>query len=434
MPRDRRGALWATAYTLAGGAVGAAAATVGRVVSDTDFRERLGRGPTLPEGVRPLWLHGASVGEMGTLKPLVSVLERQRPGMAWGITSTTVTGRARADALFPDALFRRLLPIDAWPAPGRFIDAVRPAALIVVETEIWPKLLMSLERRGVPVCLASARMTGRSHRGYRRARGLFRRVLRTIDLIATRSDEDRERFLDLGADPERTVVAGNTKLDVLSTGPSDGSDARTDMTALLGSRHVVVWGCLRPGEEAIAIELIGSLCPRSDALWVIAPRHPEEFDRVATALTRAGIAIVRRSGMGDAVPTDVSVLLVDTLGELRDFYEAADVAIVGGTFAAYGGHNLMEPAAFGVPVVFGPDTSSWTDDAERLLEHDGGVRVHGPGELCDAVWTLLSAPESRQRLGRGAREAADAGRGASGRVIAALESRGFFDAVTTRTP
>lgn len=424
---------WEVAYAIAGGAVGTAADTVGRVWRRDSLRARLGAGDPLPAEERPLWFHGASVGEVATLKPLVVETLRQQPGLSWGVTTTTTTGLAATSEPFRDARFRRLLPLDAWPATGRFLRRVHPGAVMIVETEIWPKLLLSLARARVPVCMASARMTAQSFGRYRRARPLFGAIFSSLHLIAARSEEDRERFVALGAAESRTVVLGNTKLDV------DGSAEATFQTSaeeraygrLLGGRHAVVWGCLRPGEEGLAFRVMADLSGRTDALWVLAPRHLTEFDAVAAKLTRNGIPFLRWSKR-DAASGRPRVLLVDTLGDLRAFYARADVAVVGGTFARHGGHNLMEPAAFGVPVLFGPDTAAWPDDAARLEEGSGGLRVHGPGDLGNGLWHLLDDPDTRCKMGRAARRAADAGRGASRRIVDALAPTGFFEGVTRR--
>jgi 3-deoxy-D-manno-octulosonic-acid transferase len=433
------GRLLEAAYTLAGGALGVAA-SAGRILGSSSLDERLGHGDPLPEAIRPLWFHGASVGELATIAPLAQEIRRQVPGLHWGVTTTTTTGRAAAAERLDGAHFRRLLPLDAWPATDRFLDRIHPGALIIVETEIWPRLLIALERRRVPVCLASARLTAGSTRRYRRVLGLVRRVLRSLDLVAARSDADRRRFLELGVDPDRILVLGNTKLDALpdalSEAEAEGGAGETRYSRAAGDRHLVVWGCHRPGEDELAVSTIEALGGRIGALWVVAPRHLPDFDRVAGVLSQAGVPFVRWSTLApeDPVPDGVSVILVDTLGELRHFYAAADVAVVGGTFGRYGGHNLMEPAVFGVPVFFGTDTSSWPEDAERLLHHGGGARVHGPRELAETLVEALSTPETRRRMGRGAREAAEEGRGASARIADALGARGFFEGVTRDTP
>lgn len=435
LENERRASPWELAYAVAGGLLGTAAWGVSRFLSDRTLRDRLGEIPALEPERRPLWFHGASVGELSTLGPLLGEVATQVPGIEWGVTTTTRTGREAAGARCPGAAFRTLLPIDAWPAADRFLDAIHPGAFIIVETELWPRLLLLAGRRGIPTCLASARLTSQSLRRYRRAAPLFHRVLRSLDLIAARSEDDRSRFLELGADPSRTLVLGNTKLDAPAESP-DRAQAVTfkrRLDQLLGERHLVVWGCLRPGEEQMAIEALRALRDRTDALWVFAPRHLPEFDRTAAALDRAGVAYVRWSTLDPIRPSgNVDLLLLDTLGELPMFYAQADVAIVGGTFGSYGGHNLMEPARFGVPVIFGRDTSSWPDDARRLLETGGGMRVHGPRDLLDSLWRTLGDPQTRSRLGRGALEAAEAGRGASRRIVDALLARGFFEGVTRR--
>jgi 3-deoxy-D-manno-octulosonic-acid transferase len=402
------------------------------VLGRWDVAERLARGgEPLPRGLRPLWLHAASVGELSTLRPLVAEILRSVERIDWGLTTLTRTGEQAAAEQFPDTCFRRLLPLDVWPATDRFLDAVHPGAVLFVETEIWPRLILSLQRQGVPVCIASARLSESSMRGYRRFRGLFRSVLGSVDFIGARSEEDRARFVELGADPQRTVALGNAKLD-------DTSDARPELgptrgqrlQRLAAGRPIVVWGSLRPGEESIAIRAIRATGLDRGAFWVLAPRHPAEFDRVTEQVATSNLRTVRWSAEedGDDGPTDV--LILDTLGELRAFYAQAAVAVVGGSFGEYGGHNVMEPASLGIPVLFGPDTGDWPEDSARLIESGGGIRVPEADRLDATLAALLTDTETRREKGRAAREAADAGRGASRRTVEALLGTGFFTGVT----
>ncbi len=418
---------WEILYSLAGSAVGGAASLWSRVAAGAALRERVGHVDHLPDDVRPLWYHGASVGELATMIPLAAEIERRLPGLDWGVTSTTVAGQSSAVKRCPSARFHHLLPLDAWPATERFVSAVHPAAVIIVETEIWPHLIRTLARKNVPICLASARVTSGSVKSYRRVAPLFKSMLELTDLIAARSEEDRERFLFLGAPADRTVVLGNTKLDAPAEEHDEARVAR--IGELAGDRHLVVWGCLRPGEEELVINAYKSLKDRLEGLWVLAPRHLPVFESTAARLTDEGLAFSRWS-RPETLSGETDLLLLDTLGELRDFYACADVAVVGGTFGGYGGHNLMEPAQYGVPVIFGRDTSSWPEDAARLLELGGGRRVHGPHDLTDTIFEVLSDPEARSRLGSQARSASEAGRGASARIVDELLARDFFHNVS----
>jgi 3-deoxy-D-manno-octulosonic-acid transferase len=428
---DPRSTLSELVYDTAGGALGVAATLLRPLLGRWDLTQRLGHGDRLPGDLRPLWIHAASVGEISTLRPLAAETRSRLDGIHWGLTTTTRTGAQAAAEHLSDAMFRRLLPLDVWPATDRFLDAVHPGAAIFLETELWPRLMLSLARRRVPTCLASARLSESSVRGYRRFGGLFRRVLRSLDLIATRSEDDRTRFLELGADPRRTVVLGNTKLDNAGEPPpflEPEKDQR--VSRMVAGRSLVVWGSLRPGEEAIATTAIRATGGETGAFWVLAPRHPSEFDRTAEFAARAGLRTSRWSACSDSANETVDLLILDTLGELRAFYVRADVAVVGGSFGEYGGHNLMEPAGLGVPVLFGPDTGEWPEDTTRLLESGGGARVQDADELRDALIRLMQEPEERQKMGHAAREAAGAGQGASRRIVDTLLEAGFFDGVT----
>ena len=428
---DPRTTLSELVYNTAGGALGVAATLLRPLLGRWDLTQRLGHGERLPVESRPLWIHAASVGEISTLRPLAAEARSRLDGIQWGLTTTTRTGAQAAAEHLPDAMFRRLLPLDVWPATDRFLDAVHPGAAIFLETELWPRLLLSLAQRKVPTCLASARLSESSVRGYRRFGGLFRRAVRSLDLIATRSEDDRTRFLELGADPRRTVVLGNTKLDNADDPPAAlEAEKERRVSRMAAGRSVVVWGSLRPGEEAIATTAIRATGGETGAFWVVAPRHPSEFDRMAEFATRADLRTARWSAGNDGTNESVDVLILDTLGELRTFYALADVAVVGGSFGEYGGHNLMEPAGLGVPVLFGPDTGEWPDDTARLLESGGGARVRDADELRDALIQLMQQPEKRQTMGRAAREAAGAGQGASRRIVDTLLEADFFDGVT----
>jgi len=435
MPEDvPRTTLAEVVYNTAGGALGAAATLLRPLMGRWDLTERLGHGEPLPEKVRPLWLHAASVGEISTLRPLAAEVWRRVEGIDWGLTTLTRTGAQAATGHFPDPVFRRLLPLDVWPSTDRFLDAVHPGAALFVETEIWPRLMLSLARRRVPVCIASARLSESSMRGYRAFGGLFRRVVGSLDFIAARSDDDRDRFLELGADPGRTVALGNLKLDDIGEGQTVlDEESEQRLSRLKAGRSLVVWGSLRPGEEKIAASVIQATARETEALWVLAPRHPSEFDRVTEASTAAGFRTARWSTSPDAETEPADLLILDTLGDLRAFYAHADVAVVGGSFGEYGGHNLMEPARAGVPVLFGPDTGEWPEDTARLLECGGGVRVREAVELGAALLQLLRDPAKRSEMGGAARKAANAGRGANRRIVEALLATGFFEGVTRST-
>jgi len=412
-------------YTGAGALLASSATVVDRVLRRPDLHERLGFVAPLSGGERPVWFHGASVGELSSIEPLVLEATRRFPRLAWGVTTTTPAGRRALERIFPAAAFRSFLPIDATPAVDRFLDRVRPGAVVFVETEIWPALLARLHARGIPVCFASARVTARSVPRYQRLRSLFADPLGRVAFVAARTEEDGARFRAIGVPEDRVRVMGNTKLDALGEDVEATRAKARALGPLLGARPRIVWGSLRLGEEDLAFFTMRALSDRSDILWVVAPRQPAEFDRVHDAFVRRGLSCLRWSRN----PSDLGnarVLLVDTLGELRTFYAAADVAIVGGTFGNYGGHNLMEPAAFGVPILFGPDTSSWPDDAARLLELGGGRRVDGAEALAESIRSWLDDRDAARRAGERARDAAASGRGASARIVHALVERDFF--------
>jgi 3-deoxy-D-manno-octulosonic-acid transferase len=362
--------------------------------------ERLGR---LPASVRslapaPLWIHAASVGEVWAAAPLVEQVRRRRAEIQLLISTTTVSGRAVAEKLQPDAV--TLLPIDGWRVVDRVLAAVRPRALVLVETEIWPGLLRAAQRTGTPVVVVSGRLSERSWRRARWVGPLYRAALKRVAAFGMQSEEDARRIVALGAPAERVQVAGSLKAGGLGAVPESAVEG-------LDGRPVLVAASTQPGEEEFVLEAARDLWDVSpELLLVVAPRRPERFDTVAGLVERSGLRYQRRSAMRDAVRPETQILLLDTLGELTGALPKCRAAFVGGTVAALGGHNVLEPALFGVPVAFGPHTENVATAARALLESTAGVRVQRPEDLCE-VWThWLRSPAEAAAAGARARAVA----------------------------
>jgi 3-deoxy-D-manno-octulosonic-acid transferase len=384
-----------------------------------NFRERFGLGPRrAPHGV---WVHAVSVGEVQACAPLVTALYRRHPELPLTVTTFTPTGAARARALFGNIAEVRYVPYDLPGAVRRFLKRVDPLLAVIFETELWPNLYRECGRRRVPLVLASARISERSLGRYRRLGALFRDALSQASIVAAQGEADAARFRALGADAGSTHVTGNLKFDfeLPEELPERGRRLRRHYAR---RRPVWVAGSTREGEEAAVLEAQREVRgTHPDALLVIAPRHPARFAEVAQLLTRAGESFTRRSDGARAEDEDVAVLLLDSLGELLEFYAAADVAFVGGSLVPAGGHNLLEPAALGVPVLTGPHNFNSPDIARLLVARGAAEIVRNPQELGARVSALLSDPAERERIGGCGRASVEGSRGALERLLALIE-------------
>ncbi len=367
-----------------------------------------------------IWVHAASVGETMAVAPLLRALRQRHPQRPLLLTTTTVTGAQRAQALFGERLRHAYCPHDLPGAVRRFLDRARPAMLLLAEKELWPNLLAECRRRGLPVWLVNARMSARSARRYRRCAPLSAEMLSGLQCVAATARADRRRFVALGAAPERCVVVGNLKYDLSldAAAPAAAAALRREWGE---SRPVWLAASVAPAEEAIVLAARDALAERfPDALLVLAPRHPQRFDALASACRRRGLRTARRS-LGEPCGAGTEVALCDTIGELRMLYGAVDVAFVGGSLAPRGGHNPLEAALWGCPVALGPHTFNFAD-ASRLLESVGAaVRVEDASDIARRLGAWLADDAARRRAGDAARQAVAARRGALARLLALLE-------------
>jgi len=388
-----------------------------------NFGERLGLG--LPLSVPPIWVHAVSVGEVQAAAALVVALRERYPQVPVLVTTFTPTGAARARASFRDLAEVRYLPFDLPGSVRRFLDRTRPRLAVIMETELWPNLYRECRRRRLPLVIASARLSRRSTDRYRRLGALFRETVAGAVAVAAQGEGDAERFRTLGAAMERTCVIGNLKFDF--TLPPDISErGRKLREQYAPGRPVWVAGSTHGGvEEETVLEAqrrISAVHP--GALLVLAPRHANRFGEVAGWLERQGIAARRRSA-GPPAPAaagSCNVLLLDTLGELLDFYAAADVAFVGGSLAPIGGHNLLEPAALGLPVLTGPHNSNGEEVACLLLDGGAAEIVRTGDELAARVNALLADAALRAEMGRRGRAAVERNRGALEKLMRLISS------------
>ena len=289
-----------------------------------------------------------------------------------------------------------------------------------METELWPNLLYECRRRGVPVVLANARLTAKSVSRYRRLGTLFSGAVASSRLVAAQSAEDADRFIAIGADPARTHVIGNVKFD-MQLGRGVVEQGRQLRMRYVGSRPAWIAGSTHGGEEEQLLEAHAALLAKfANALLMLVPRHPQRFQSVANLLERRGIRFDRRS-IAQAARPDAQVLLVDTVGELAALYAAADVAFVGGSLVPVGGHNLLEPAALGVPVIMGPYNANSGDIARALVRTGGAVEVADAPELSEVLQHFFADPEMRRRAGAWGREFVERHRGSVARLLELMD-------------
>jgi 3-deoxy-D-manno-octulosonic-acid transferase len=378
--------------------------------------ERLGRLPANAAALAqpPIWLHAASVGETRSALPLVNRLRERCAGRPLVVSTTTVTGRevARRD-LQPEVA--TLLPVDALRVVDRAFRRLRPRALLLVESELWPGLLRAASSVGAVIAVVSGRLSARALERYRWAGPLFPAALGQVAGFGMQTAGDAERIIALGAPPERVRVTGTLKaseVDVMPEPPLAG----------LEGRRVLVAASTQPGEEEFVLRAFGTLRRvYRDALLIVAPRRPERFDEVERLIADTRLPYARRSALAAAVPAAVHVLLLDTVGELVRFFPAAWAAFVGGTVAPIGGHNVLEPAAYGVAVAFGPHTENVADAAAALCRAEAGARVESAGELAEYWDGLLVRREAAAAPGGRARRVAAARAAARERTWAMLE-------------
>lgn len=383
------------------------------------WRERFGIIPHRQGPQLVVWLHAVSVGEVQAATPLVRRLLAGYPGFRIVVTTMTPAGADAVRQRFGQAVAHYYLPYDIPPAMAVFIRRLRPAILILLETELWPNLLRECRRRGVPVILANARMSEHSFRGYARVASLTRAILTDIDIVAARSRADADRFLRLGAAEARVRVAGNLKYDVEP--PAGIAEQARSLRRKLGrDRPVWVAGSTHEGEERQVLEAHGEILGvHPDCLLVLAPRHPERCARVADLCHRLKMPLVRHSRAG-SVTAASRVYLIDRMGELPVCYAAADVAFVGGSLVTAGGHNVLEPAALGIPVLTGPHCFNFTDIVPVLAAAGAAMVVNNAGELRAAVLQLLASPDRRHAAGAAGRATVADHGGAGDEIIAIL--------------
>ena len=387
------------------------------------FRERMGALPVYlnVDRERSIWLHAVSVGEVLAARPLVEALRLRFPHLKLFVSTTTETGNeiARRSLHGIDGLF--YAPLD-FPSPVRkALDTLRPHLLLLVETEIWPNLVHAAHMRGTRVAMVNGRISPRSFGRYLALRFFIRRVLGEVDLFLAQGEPHAERLRALGAPTERVRVSGNLKFDAAETPKPNERLLRLFGAEALGDRPLFIAGSTVEGEEELVLAALHAVRQsRPDVVLLLAPRHPQRFDGVAAAVEHAGFRPVRRSSLEPGQIRDGDVVLLDTMGELRSLYALARLAFVGGSLVPLGGHNIIEPAAAGIPVLVGPHMENFREIADQFRQAAALVEVRDAAELGREVASLLGDETRRRTLGARAKAILDQNRGAVALTVDAL--------------
>ncbi len=364
-----------------------------------------------------IWVHAVSVGETLAAAPVIEDLLQLYPGHRMVVTTTTPTGSERVQALFGERVFHVYAPWDLPGAVQRFLRALRPQLLLIMETELWPNMLHYSARSGCRILLANARLSERSARGYARFPSLTRGMLQRLDTVACQAQADGQRFLDLGLPEPALHITGSIKFDLELDAAIQARARQLRQEFGADSRPVLVVASTHPGEDELVLEAFARV--RRDfetTLLVLVPRHPERFDGVYTLCKESGWQVQRRS-TGRAPVADDDILLGDTMGELVVLLSTASVAVIGGSLVEHGGHNVLEAAAWGVPVVTGPHMFNFAEISELLTQAGGMIWLQDPSELGDCLAELLQDATRRQQMGAAGRQVVADNRGARQRLL-----------------
>jgi 3-deoxy-D-manno-octulosonic-acid transferase len=388
------------------------------------LRQRLGFLPITfnIDAEQSIWIHAVSVGEALTARALAADLKSRYPRLRLFLSTTTMAGQqvARRSLSSVDAVF--YFPFDWTFIVRRTLRLVRPRVFIMMETEIWPNLLRECRKQGVKTVLINGRISSRSYPRYRLVRRFFARVLADVDRFCMQSEESARRLVELGADPARVTVTGSLKFDSLEL-PAAAAHGRPRERVLRffrlsPARTVLVAGSTLRGEETAVLKaFVRVKTAQAGALLIIAPRHPERFREVERLARDSGFVTAMRSELPIDAEPRADVVVLDTIGELAQLYQVATAVFVGGSLVDQGGHNILEPAVFGKPIVFGPHMQNFKEIADTFLTNDAAIQVRSDEELGKVLLTLVTDPVRRARLGAAARALVEANRGAKTKTL-----------------
>lgn len=379
------------------------------------WKERFGYLPFQVAGPS-IWIHAVSVGEAQAATPLVNALRERYPHQAIVVTTTTPTGSERVREAFGDSVLNAYICYDTPGMVRRFLDQLRPAIAIIMESEIWPNLFGQCERRGIPLLIVNARLSPQSTMRYQRIPGLTRSTLAHVTAVAAQSDIDAERYASIGMEPSRIHQTGSIKFDVKL--PVSLKEQAAVVRRNWGvNRSVWIAASTHEGEEDIILRAYDRVRKaQPNALLVLVPRHPERFNRVANQCRKQGYSVVLRSENRPCDDT-TAVFIGDSMGELVIFYAASDVAFVGGTLVLIGGHNILEPAALGIPVLTGPYLHNFEEISQKLIAAGVCVQINDEKQLADTVIRLLKDADLRFSMGEKGRAVVEENRGALESVL-----------------
>ncbi len=392
------------------------------------LRQRMGYLPVSFnfDGEESIWIHAVSVGEALTVRSLVADLKRRYPNLRIFLSTTTMTGQqvARRNIQDVDEVF--YFPFDLAFAVRRTLRLVKPRLFVMMETEIWPNLLRQCQRNGVATVMVNGRISSRSYPRYKLVRPFFRRVLADVDRFCMQNEESARRLIDIGAEPSRVVVTGSLKFDSIDGSQASIVEGRGQNRVLryfriTSGRPVVVAGSTMPNEEQFVLDAFRRIKSNvANPLLVIAPRHPERFGEVAQMARDQAFVTARRTDLPIDAEPRADVVVLDTIGELPQVYQIATAVFVGGSLVDTGGHNILEPAAFGKPVVFGPYVHNFKEITDAFLVHGAAIQVTSARGLEEALLGLLTDPVRRARLGAAARALVESNRGAKDKSLAII--------------
>ena len=373
-----------------------------------------------------IWIHAVSLGEVVAVTPLVIELHRRHPECRLVVSTVTETGREAVEQRLAGVADHCYAPLDFSCVVSRFIERLQPCLYLFIETELWPNLLWHLRRCGVPTVLVNGRLSSKSfaRQQWAPVQSFYRTMLQTLSLCLMQSDRDVDRIIALGAEASRVRRVGNIKFDQPIPAVIGGGTTRAYL-GLQETEQLFVAGSTHSGEEETLVECYRALvaqCPA--AVLLLAPRHIERVESVEAMIRAQGLAVQRRSSIGQTgalQPVGPRVLVLDSRGELAAIYREAVVAFVGGTLIPIGGHNLLEPAQWAKPVLFGPHTDHCAEIADLLIQAGGGRRVFHAGDLARQVLDLFSDDEARERMGRSARQVVEQNQGAVQQTLEAID-------------
>ncbi len=371
-----------------------------------------------------IWLHGVSVGEVQLLRPLLERWQAKCPTWKFAVSTTTDSGMELARKLYPTDVQLFYFPLDFTWAVARTLSSLEPALLVLGELELWPNLIDACRRRGVPVAVVNGRLSPRSFSRYRKFSWLTRGMFAKLYLVAAQSESNAQRFRECGAE-RTTIMTGALKFDNVAFDRHAPEIIKLrELVGIGAEQRVWVMGSTQIREELPAVRAFQKLqTDFPDLKLIIVPRHPERFDHVAGEIEGTGARLLRRTKLSAPVPHDAwDVLLVDTVGELKWWWGLAEIAIVGGSFGARGGQNMLEPAAYGANVAFGPNTTNFRDIVELLLSGDAAVRLESLDEVEPWVRAQLLDPEPGRQRGNRAQQLIASGQGALERTLDALNA------------